>query len=401
MHDLAHDLAANALTPPPRFQILSHPQLLEHATAYSSPLGSSSSYPESPERLQSVLQSLQQGPASRALDVTCTRVAQWSELAWTHTADYLAKIQPLEGLTGEFLPETLFSPHSVEAARRAVGLGLELLDRWLSQQLEGGFALVRPPGHHATATAGGGYCIFNTLGVVAHAALRQGVRRILVLDWDVHHGNGTQSLFYADPRVLFIDWHQENLFPENSGRLEEQGVGEGRGFTINFPMPHSCQDNDYLFLFDQGVAPQAREFDPELILVSCGLDAHEADPLGSMRLTTQGFTQLSGRLRKLQRQLPLKKACQNPQQPGVLFFLEGGYEVSDLAKNVAAVIAPFLTQPTPAASGHAPDHLLTASDLQAAADNDDENHNAKAIDPQQVREEVKLLLKRVQAQRAS
>ncbi len=297
------------------------------------------SHPEHSSRLTAILAALKASPHSQFLDTTMSRKATVEELTQVHEASYVKYVLSLDGKRENLDQETPVTPGSVTAALVAAGLGLELVEQVLSNKIENGFALVRPPGHHCLPDAAMGFCVFNSIAIAAKKALSQGLKRILILDWDVHHGNGTQKIFYNDDRVLFIDLHQDNLFPVASGLLSERGIAKGLGYTANIPLPDSCRDDDYLYIFEQIVKPLARKYQPELILVSAGFDAHESDPLGSMSLTTAGFGALCAKTKTLAHEL-----CNGR----LVLFLEGGYNPPYLAANVMecinALVTP-LTQP--------------------------------------------------------
>ena len=298
-----------------RSLFVSHLNLLKHGQL---------DHPENKLRLEAILSLLQNHPD---LELTFERHADFSELAEAHDSDYVRKIMELSGKSGNLDHETRLTEKSVEAATLAAGLGLELVERVLSNRVSNGFALVRPPGHHATRSQAMGFCVFNNIAVAAKRALQLGIKRILILDWDVHHGNGTQDIFYEEDRVFFVDFHQDDLFPKNSGHLSEKGSGRGAGYTLNIPLPHSCRDEDYSHIFDQLIVPLATQYQPELILVSAGFDAHETDPLASMSLTTNGFALLTQRTKALADQL-----CDGK----LILFLEGGYDPLRLSQNVKA-----------------------------------------------------------------
>ncbi|HEV8052374.1 MAG TPA: histone deacetylase, partial [Parachlamydiaceae bacterium] len=256
-------------------------------------------HPESAGRLLAILEAFEERPCKEFLNLSVKRRATVDEIMQVHEPAYVNDVLALKGRTANLDPETQISPGSVDAALLAAGLCLELADQVVKGKIENGFALVRPPGHHSRPSAAMGFCVFNNIAIACKRALDMGIKRILIFDWDVHHGNGTQEVFYEDERVLFIDIHQENLFPQNSGLIKEIGSGKGLGFTVNLPLPPSCGDNDYLYAFDQIVEPLAVRFRPELILVSAGFDAHESDPLGGMKLTTKGFGLLAARVKRL------------------------------------------------------------------------------------------------------
>ncbi len=284
---------------------------------------------ENRRRLDEILNFFKQsrpgaGRATLRLDLARERIATRDELLSIHSQDYVDQVLSMDGKIGALDHETPLTEGSVRAARLAVGLGLHLLDEVLSGAVRNGFIFARPPGHHARPNQGMGFCVFNTVALIAKKALSQGVKRILVLDWDVHHGNGTQEAFYEDDQVFFVDLHQEGLFPKDSGGVEEKGMGQGLDWTLNVPLPHSCGDADYLDVLRNVVQPRVYAFRPELILVSAGFDAHISDPLGSMSLTTNGYRQMTQTV----------KAWADELCGGRLILnLEGGYDPAALAQN--------------------------------------------------------------------
>jgi len=286
-------------------------------------------HPENATRLASIIQALSESPYQPFLDLSCARLATEEELCLVHDPVYVKHVLSLEGKNASIDHETLVSPGSIRAALVAAGIGIELVEQVLKGKIQNGFALVRPPGHHARPDGGMGFCIFNNIAIAAKKAFSKEIKRILILDWDVHHGNGTQDAFYDDERVLQIDLHQDNLFPSPSGLLRETGKGKGKGFTVNVPLPPSCNDADYVYIFENLVKPLARHYRPELILVSAGFDAHESDPLGFMNLTTAGYGRLTAEIKALAEEL-----CQGK----LVFFLEGGYNPYWLTKNVVECV---------------------------------------------------------------
>lgn len=299
---------------------LSNPCLLDHG---------SSNHPENADRLKTILAKLQESPYKQFVDLSISRLATETELSQVHDPAYVSHVLSLKGKESSLDDETILSPGSVKAALMAAGLSLELVEQILEEKIENGFVLARPPGHHAQPAAGMGYCVFNNIALAARQAISRGIERILILDWDVHHGNGTQEIFYDEDRVLFIDLHQENLFPAASGLVNETGQGKGSGFTVNVPLCDSCRDADYLYIFEKLVRPLALEYRPELILVSAGFDAHESDPMGFMSLTTRCFGLLTSKVKSLAHEVCGGK---------VAFFLEGGYNSFFLAQNVMECI---------------------------------------------------------------
>lgn len=227
--------------------------------------------------------------------------------------------------------DTVVGPASFEVAMLGAGAAIALVDASLSGTVRRGISLSRPPGHHATPSRGMGFCLLNNVAIAAAHALAQGVPRIAILDWDVHHGNGTQDAFYGDDRVLFCSIHQWPLYPM-SGRATERGSGRGTGYTLNIPQPPSRTDEDYEQILDTIVTPAFRAFEPDLILVSAGFDAHGADPLGGMELTAAGFGHLSEQVVAMAEEL-----CEGR----LVAVLEGGYDPPATAASVAAMVRAF------------------------------------------------------------
>ncbi len=233
------------------------------------------------------------------LGAELTRVAAYSateeDLGRCHAPEHVGRVRALSaaggGETGEGAPA---GPGSYEVARLAAGGVMAAVDAVVAGAVRRVFVLARPPGHHAVRDRGMGYCLFNNVAVaVRHAQARHGIGRTLIVDWDVHHGNGTQEAFYADPGVLFVSVHQEGLYPAGSGGLDEAGTGEGTGFTVNVPLPAGCGDAAYLAAFERVVVPAARAFRPELVVVSAGQDASAMDQHGRMCVTTEGYRRLT------------------------------------------------------------------------------------------------------------
>jgi acetoin utilization deacetylase AcuC-like enzyme len=228
------------------------------------------------------------------------RRATDEEILRIHTADHLARIEsesllPKGGDAGDGISP--FGQGGIEIARMAAGAVIECLDAVLDGRVDNAYALVRPPGHHAIPSSGMGFCIFGNVAIAAaHARAVRGVERIAIVDWDVHHGNGTQAAFYGEPDVLTISIHQDNVFPPNSGRLDERGEGDGVGFALNVPLPPGTGDGGYRHAFDEVVVPAVRAFRPDLVLVACGFDAGIMDPLARQMVTSSGFRALARRV---------------------------------------------------------------------------------------------------------
>lgn len=224
------------------------------------------------------------------------RMATEDEIARFHTRAYMARMKELSDIAGGIAGEgTAFGPGGYEIAKLATGGCIAAVDAVLDGVCANAYALVRPPGHHAEADRGRGFCMFgNTALAAMHARQARGLARVAVVDWDVHHGNGTQAAFYADPSVLTISLHQDNLYPTDSGLLEDIGEGDGLGYNINIPLPPGTGEGGYVAAFERVVAPALRRFKPELILIASGLDANASDPLARMMLHSDAYRRLTG-----------------------------------------------------------------------------------------------------------
>ena len=221
-------------------------------------------------------------------------------------------------------PDTFTSPDSYDVARLAAGATVQAAEHAVAQR-EPTFALVRPPGHHAEADRAMGFCLFNNVAIAAAAMLARGLERVAIIDIDVHHGNGTQVMFYNEPRVLYVSTHQFPFYP-GTGAVDEIGAGEGRGFTVNIPMEAESTDADYALVHREVVGPVLNDFRPELVLVSAGYDAHERDPLASMRMTADGYTDI------------LRRLCMASKQSPVALVTEGGYDLAALGTCLDAAL---------------------------------------------------------------
>ena len=228
------------------------------------------------------------------------------------------------------------SPASYEVALYAAGGAIKAVEAVMNNEVDSAFALVRPPGHHATRWQAMGFCLFNNIAIAAkHALANLGIERLLIIDFDVHHGNGTQEAFYTDPSVLYFSTHQYPFYP-GTGSLEETGAGEGEGTTINVPLPGWCGDEEYLRTFEQILAPVARRFKPQLILVSAGYDAHWMDNISSMQVSISGYAQMAEIIKGLAAEL-----CSGR----LVFALEGGYYLPALAASIRATLDVLLGNP--------------------------------------------------------
>jgi acetoin utilization deacetylase AcuC-like enzyme len=295
-------------------------------------------HPERAERLEAVRRGLREAGLEPRLRLLDPRDATPAELLLVHTEAHLSRVASTRGRTVRFDADTQASPHSFAAALRAAGAAVDAVDRALDGEIDRAFCAVRPPGHHAEAGRVMGFCLFNNVAVAAAHALHRGLQRVLVVDFDVHHGNGTQAIFEDDPRVLYVSSHAYPFYP-GTGALDEVGEGPGRGFTVNLPMPNGMGDLELARIYRTIVEPVGRAFDPELVLVSAGFDAHRGDPLAGMDLTAPGYAELTD--------VCLAVAA-GAARGRVVVVLEGGYLPEGIAGGSAAVVKGLL------GDGHVP-----------------------------------------------
>jgi acetoin utilization deacetylase AcuC-like enzyme len=283
-------------------------------------------HPERPERFAAARDALRDaGLAARGLALPC-RPATSDELLAVHTPGYLAELErALPGKAGWLDPDTYFCEGTWPAALAAAGAAVDLARALMAGRATTGVAVVRPPGHHAEADRAMGFCLINNVAAAAAAARAEGAR-VAVVDWDVHHGNGTQAIFWRDPEVLYASIHQYPFYP-GTGAADEIGEGEGRGATVNVPLAAGAGDAEWLDAIDRIVVPALDRFRPDLVLVSAGFDAHRDDPLAAMRLSSATYGVMTERL--------LAVAARHAR--GRLgLVLEGGYDLDGLGASVAA-----------------------------------------------------------------
>lgn len=298
------------------------------------------SHPENPQRMLATMELLESCGLLAKLIPVPTRDATRAELALVHDGRYIDAVQRVATEGGGWAdPDTLITPRSYAVAARAVGATLAALDAVLGRQVESAFCLVRPPGHHATTNQAMGFCLFNHVAVAAaYARQKRRLERVAIVDFDVHHGNGTQDVFYRDPSVLYVSTHEYPFYP-GTGAAEEVGEADGRGYNINIPMPHGAGDLEHRRAFEEIVLPVLRSFAPHLILVSAGYDAHHADDIAYQRVSVDGFGALVSLIRDAARDL-----CDGK----VLFALEGGYHLTALPWSVRRTLELLRgDEPTP------------------------------------------------------
>jgi acetoin utilization deacetylase AcuC-like enzyme len=323
----------------PRPVFLEHPSSLDHDTG---------GHPEHRGRIEAVIAELRRRDWCGYERVASPAVER-SVLTRVHPQEYVELIERAGAEGGGMLDaDTVMSAGSFTAALHACGGAVELVRRLLAGGPGScGFSAHRPPGHHALPARPMGFCLFNNVAVAArYAVSEEGLERVMVLDWDVHHGNGTNDIFSADDQVLFVSIHQWPLYPGTGGAMDV-GSGRGRGFTVNLPVPAGTGDDAYVSLVRDVAAPLAREYRPELILISAGFDAHRDDPLADCAVTEAGFAGMTAVMREVGAGLGAPVGC----------VLEGGYSLRALASSVAVTMEALAGSDPPPPSSSAPDRL--------------------------------------------
>jgi acetoin utilization deacetylase AcuC-like enzyme len=292
-------------------------------------------HPESPNRLRAIMQQLEQSSTMARLTKIEARKAEDEWLTQIHSPGYVLSLNRHAPTSGHVSldADTSMSPGSLNAAYLAAGGVLAAVDAIMAQEVDHVFCAVRPPGHHAEAGRAMGFCLLNNVAIAArYVQKKYALARVLIVDWDVHHGNGTQHSFEDDASVLFFSTHQYPHYP-GTGRGSERGKGEGTGFTVNVPMEAGEGDEEYHTVFLKSLVPAADAFKPEFVIISAGFDAHKDDPLASMGLTEAGYTDLTNIVAGI---------AKRHAQGRILSSLEGGYNLTALARSVDAHINALL-----------------------------------------------------------
>lgn len=293
-------------------------------------------HPECPARLEAIWDRLRSSQVGAQVEHLKPRQATHDEVALIHSLDYVRAIESTAGHTTQLDPDTVASPRSYEAALLAVGGLLQAVDAVVTGPLSNAFALVRPPGHHAEREQAMGFCLFNNIAIAAeYARKHHGAQRVFIMDYDVHHGNGTQWAFYDRPDIFYCSTHRYPFYP-GTGAEQDVGTGKGRDYTRNIPMRGGEGDLEYDSCFEKIVLPLAKSYDPDLILLSAGYDAHQRDPLGGMNVSAEGFGRMTAGLLQV-----AQEVCGGK----LVAVLEGGYDLQGLADSVDATLDAMLKAP--------------------------------------------------------
>ncbi len=307
-------------------------------------------HPERPERLKAIQHAIRDLPLQRIVGTPATD----ADVQLVHPAKYLQYLETSCSEEVPLDPDTYCTPRSVAVARSAVGHLLAVTKEVLTEKAFAGFALIRPPGHHATPTRAMGFCLLNNLAIAVRYAQKQGwIQRAAIVDFDVHHGNGTQDVFYADPEVLFISSHEYPLYP-GTGAMEDIGAGKGKGTTINIPLPAGTGDTAFLQIYHEIVGPAIERFAPDALFISAGYDAHWRDPLADLHLSATGFFEVVTYLRQVSEKVTGK---------GPVLSLEGGYDTEALSISVRATFSALSRGKIPFTDPIGPSPYADVSDL--------------------------------------
>ncbi|MCW2650462.1 MAG: Histone deacetylase [Mycobacterium sp.] len=313
----------------PKTIYTTHPRYTEHDFP---------AHPEGAERIRAVWRGLDESGLATRMQRLQAQAVDESWVRTVHTAEYLELLRRVSALPRptHLDADTYAGPDALAIALLSAGGAIDAVDRVLAGAADNGLAATRPPGHHAMPDRAMGFCLLGNVAIATKYAQRQyGIERVLIVDYDVHHGNGTEAMFYDDPSVLYISTHQYPFYP-GTGAATDVGIGRGEGCTVNIPLPAGSGDATYATVFSQIIWPAAERYHPQLILVSVGFDAYWADPLAGMRLTLSGYSHLAGEVMRMARRL---------SEGNVVFVLEGGYNLNALRYGVGNVARVLLGEP--------------------------------------------------------
>ncbi len=317
---------------------VTHPRFAEHDFP---------NHPEHAGRIKAVWKAFQEAGLLEKMQIKEATEAPTESIAAVHTPAHLAILEKIANQKHLIMidADTYALPESYELARLSAGAVINAVENVFSHPKTAAIAACRPPGHHAVAERAMGFCLLSNVAIAARYAQKTyGIKKVLIVDFDVHHGNGTEAIFYQDPSVFFISTHQYPLYP-GTGALEDTGTGKGLGTTLNIPLPRAGGDQAYTQVFDEVILPAAKRYQPELVIVSAGFDAHWSDPLAGMRLSLQGFAGLCERLIDLSQDVCGGK---------IVFAMEGGYNLDALAGGMSNIARLLLGETPVDALGPAP-----------------------------------------------